>query len=133
MSVIDVVITSSPGPIPAAATAICSAAVPEEQTCACSKGKIALNRSMNSVVCGPFQYINDVWSTTFDNCSRSSSPHRTFFGAGPTAFGPPSIASFSGDPSAAFRDAPAASAAVDAARNSRREGEFDMLSPEFNG
>src|SRR5690606_9054151 len=55
ISVMGDVITSSPGPMPAAQTAMCSAAVPEEQVITYLSGQKAWNRSMNAVVCGAFQ------------------------------------------------------------------------------
>ena len=55
MSVIGLVITSSPGPMPAAATAMWRAAVPDEQDMTCGSGQTWRNRSIRSVVCGPFQ------------------------------------------------------------------------------
>ena len=55
MSVTGLVMTSSPGPMPAAATAMCRAAVPDEQVMTCWRGQTRRNRSISAVVCGPFQ------------------------------------------------------------------------------
>ena len=55
MSVIGLVMTSSPGPMPAAAVAMCTAAVPDEQGMTCVSGQTRRNRSVSAAVCGPFQ------------------------------------------------------------------------------
>jgi len=125
-SVIGEVTISSPGATPAAATAMWSAAVPEEQVQAYCSGQILRNRSLSSSVCGPFQKKSELWPSMAWSRSRSGSPQR-IRGEGRrwTAFGPPCRANGEGWPETGFSPAPSAalaSSAPDAAATKwRRE------------